>query len=181
LSRDVKSGVCWVSEYITVGKITAPYGVQGAVKVIPLTDFPERFSAKRHYFLVKEKLKREVDAWVVGRRKRELIIKIDGIDTPEQAREYRNALLQVPREEVWPLPEGHFYHFQLIGLQVKTEEGTVLGTVVDILETGSNDVYVLKDEQGKEFLIPALKEVVKGIHPEEGLMLVRPLPGLLEG
>jgi 16S rRNA processing protein RimM len=169
-----------VSEYITVGKIAAPYGVQGAVKVIPLTDFPERFSAKRHYFLVKGSLKLKVDAWLVGRSKRQLIMKIDGIDTPEEAREYRHALLQVPREEVWPLPEGHYYHFQVIGLQVQTEGGALLGTVVDILETGSNDVYVLKDEQGKEFLIPALKEVVKGIHPEKGLMVVRPLPGLLE-
>ncbi len=175
------SGVCSVSEYITVGKITSPYGVKGAVKVIPLTDFPERFSAKRRYFLVKEKLKREVDAWLVGRSKRELIMKIDGIDTPEEARVYGNALLQVPQEEVWPLPEGHYYHFQIIGLQVQTEEGTILGTVVDILETGSNDVYVLKDEQGKELLIPALKEVVKGIHLEKGLIVVRPLPGLLEG
>jgi len=175
------SGVCSVSEYITVGKITTPHGVKGAVKVIPHTDFPERFSAKRHYLLVKDNLKREVIAWMVGRGKREFIIKIDGIDTPEEASEYRNALLQVPQEEVWPLPEGHFYHFQIIGLQVQTEEGTILGTVVDILETGSNDVYVIKNEQGKEFLIPALKEVVKGIHLEKGLMLVRPLPGMLEG
>ena len=88
---------------------------------------------------------------MVGRRKRELIIKIDGIDTPRAGQGIPECPTAGSQGEVWPLPEGHFYHFQLIGLQVKTEEGTVLVTVVDILETGSNDVYVLKDEQGKEF------------------------------
>jgi 16S rRNA processing protein RimM len=170
-----------VVEYITVAKIAAPFGVRGEVKVIPLTDFPERFSTKRRYFLSKGNLIREVDAQVVALRKREFIMKIDGIDTPEQAGEYRNARLQVPREEAWPLPEGHFYHFQVVGLQVLTEEGTILGTVADIIETGSNDVYLVKDEQGKEILIPALKEVVKDIDLKNGLMLIRSLPGLLEG
>ena len=83
-------------------------------------------------------------------------------------------------EEVLPLPKGHYYHYQIVGLLVETEGGTVLGRVTEVLETGSNDVYLVKDDQGREFLLPALKEVIRDIDLEKGLMLVRPLPGMLE-
>ena len=83
-------------------------------------------------------------------------------------------------EDLWPLPDGSYYHFQIVGLTVFTVDGVPLGEVVDILETGSNDVYVIRDDEGKEHLLPALKDVVKDIDLEKGLMLVQPLPGLLE-
>ncbi|CEO88451.1 MAG TPA: 16S rRNA processing protein RimM [Syntrophaceticus sp.] len=169
-----------MAEFITVGKVAAPFGIQGEIKVIPLTDFPERFSRGGSYYLSKQKMFKEVEIQGVKIRGREIIIKFEGIDTPEDARVYRNALLQVPRGEVLPLPEGHYYHYQIVGLLAATEDGTVLGKVAEILETGSNDVYLVKDDQGREILIPALKEVVREIDPDKGLMLVRPLPGLLE-
>jgi len=169
-----------MAEYITVGKVTAPFGIRGEVKVVPLTDFPERFSNKGRYYLSKQNLFKAVEIQDVKIRSRDIIIKFAGVDTRETAQEYRNALLQVPREDVLPLPKGHYYHYQIVGLLVETEGGTVLGRVTEVLETGSNDVYLVKDDQGREFLLPALKEVIRDIDLEKGLMLVRPLPGMLE-
>lgn len=169
-----------MADYITVGKIAAPFGLRGEVKVIPYTDFPERFVQTRRLFLNKDGLFREANIERVTCRERDIILKIKGIDSPEEAAEYRQALLQIPRDEAWPLPEGSYYHFQIIGLSVATADGLVLGRVAEILETGSNDVYVVRDDKKKEYLIPALKDVVRDIDLEKGLMLIQPLPGLLE-
>lgn len=169
-----------MADYITVGEIAAPFGLRGEVKVIPYTDFPERFVQTRRLFLNKDGLFREANIERVTCRERDIILKIKGIDSPEEAAEYRQALLQIPRDEAWRLPEGSYYHFQIIGLSVATADGLVLGRVAEILETGSNDVYVVRDDKKKEYLIPALKDVVRDIDLEKGLMLIQPLPGLLE-
>ncbi len=169
-----------MDEYITVGKVAAPFGVQGKVRLIPLTDYPERFKEDGHYYLAKQNLFMEVEIQGVKIRDGEIIIKLQGIDTPEAAHIYRNALLQVPRRDVMKLPNGHYYHFQIVGLLAVTEESAILGRVIEIIETGSNDVYLVRDEQGREILLPALKEVIREIDLEKGTMLVRPLPGLLE-
>lgn len=169
-----------MAEYITVGKVAAPFGIRGEVKVVPLTDFPERFSNRGRYYLSKQNLFKTVEIQEVKIRGRDIIIKFEGIDSPEAARKYRNALLQVPRSEVLPLPEGHYYHYQIVGLLAITEDGTLLGRVAEVLETGSNDVFLVKDDQGRECLLPALKEVVRKIDLEKGMLLVCPLPGLLE-
>lgn len=91
-------------DYITVGEITATFGVRGEVKVIPYTDFPERFEKTRKFFLNKDGLLREVWIERAAIREKDVILKIKGIDTPEEAAEYRRALLQIPPDEVWPPP-----------------------------------------------------------------------------
>lgn len=169
-----------MAEYITVGKIATSFGIRGEVKVIPYTDFPERFAQTKRLFLCKKEFCREVELEAVSYSGKFIILKLVGIDSPEKAAEYRNALLKVSHEDLWPLPDGSYYHFQIVGLTVFTVDGVPLGEVVDILETGSNDVYVIRDDEGKEHLLPALKDVVKDIDLEKGLMLVQPLPGLLE-
>jgi 16S rRNA processing protein RimM len=169
-----------MAEYITVGKVTASFGVRGEVKVIPLTDYPERFKEDGHYYLSKKNLFMEVEIQGVKIRDREIIIKFKGIDSPEAAQIYRNALLEVPRGDVFELPDDHYYYFEIVGLLAVTEEGAILGRVIEIIETGSNDVYLVENEQGREILLPALKEVIREIDLEKGTMLVRPLPGLLE-
>jgi 16S rRNA processing protein RimM len=169
-----------MSEYITVGKITTSCGIKGEVKVIPYTDFPERFAHTKRLFICKEGFRCEVELERANCCGKYIIMKLEGIDSPEKAAEYRNALLQIPRDEVWPLPEGSYYHFQIVGLKVFTVDGLFLGQVVDILETGSNDVYVIRDDRKKEHLLPALRDVVRDIDLEKGLMVVQPLPGLFE-
>ncbi len=168
--------------YITIGEITAPHGCRGEVRVTPLTDFPERFQATEQVYVLLGSLflKKAVESAAFIHRNR-IVLKLEGIDSPEQARQLHGALLQVPRQELWPLPEGAFYHFEIIGLKVITVEGSVLGEVTEILTTGGNDVYVVKGGMGKEYLVPALKAIVKEIDTKAGLMVIEPPPGLMDG
>ena len=168
-------------QYITIGEITAPYGYKGEVRVLPLTDFPERFQATEQVILTIGSLfvKKAVESAIIHQNR--IVLKLEGIDSPEQARKLHGALLQVPRQELWPLPEGAFYQFEIIGLKVITVAGSVLGEVTEILTTGGNDVYVVKGGTGEEYLVPALKAIVKEIDTKAGLMIIEPPPGLLDG
>lgn len=168
-------------KYITVGQISKPFGVRGEVKVVPYTDFPERFrTTKRLFVLVNgHMIEKEVEKAKVQEKR--IIIKLAGINTPEEASKFRGALLQVPVEEVRELPEGSYYYFQIVGLNVYTLEGKPIGIVEEILNTGSNDVYLVRDQRSKkEVLLPAIKDVIKKIDLEEKSMFVDLLPGLLE-
>ena len=168
-------------QYITIGEIAAPHGNRGEVRVMPLTDFPERFRATEQVFVHHGSLllKKAVESAFFHQNR--IVLKLEGIDSPEQARKLHGALLQVSRQELWPLPEGAFYQFEIIGLKVTTVEGLVLGEVTEILTTGGNDVYVVKGGTGEEYLVPALKTIVKEIDTKAGLMIIEPLPGLLDG
>jgi 16S rRNA processing protein RimM len=107
----------------------------------------------------------------------QVLLKLHGIDDRDAAEAQRGAMVEVPEREAWKLPRGRFYWHQIIGLRVQTPEGRELGTVKEILETGANDVYVVDTERG-EMLVPAIKDVVKGIAPHRGVMTVEPLPGM---
>lgn len=167
-------------QYITIGEIGSPHGLRGEVRVISLTDFPERFKTTKHVFLSvgNSLLEKAVESAVVQRNG--IVLKLEGLDSPEQAKKFRGALLQVPRQELWPLPDGVYYQFEIVGLQVVTVEGSALGEVTEVLTTGGNDVYVIKGGLGQEYLVPALRSVVKKIDTGAGLMIIEPLPGLLE-
>jgi 16S rRNA processing protein RimM len=167
-------------QYITIGEITASHGYRGEVRVLPLTDFPERFKAMEHVYLSLGSLlvEKAVESAFVQRNR--IVLKLEGIDTPEQAGQLRGALLQVSRQELWPLQDGAYYHFEIIGLKVVTVDGAALGEVAEILTTGGNDVYAVRNGMGKEYLVPALRSVVKEIDTGAGLMIIEPLPGLLE-
>ncbi|MGE5507089.1 MAG: ribosome maturation factor RimM, partial [Chitinophagales bacterium] len=110
-----------------------------------------------------------------------VLVKLKGVDSMEAAGRLRNQLLFVPREETAPLPEGHFYIFDLVGLEVFTEDGELLGEVKEVTENPANDLFVVAQVgSGREFLVPALKSVVQRIDLAEGKMVVRLLPGLIE-
>jgi 16S rRNA processing protein RimM len=102
-----------------------------------------------------------------------------GYDSPEQAKALNGWFVKVPEEEVVPLPEGAYYWFELIGMEVFSEGGERLGTIVDIFETGSNDVYVLK-HGGKEVYIPATKEVIMQVDRKTKRMVIHLIDGLME-
>lgn len=163
-------------ERLIVGRIVRPWGAKGQVKVEPLTDFPERFRRGAR-FLVDE---REYTCSSVMSAPRNLVLKLDGVDSPEAAEALRGALLEVPTADAPALPEGTYYHYQLIGLEVRTAEGEELGRVAEVLTTGGTDVYVVHGPLG-EVLLPATSEVVASIDLEAGRMTVTPLPGLLPG
>jgi 16S rRNA processing protein RimM len=167
-------------EYITVGEICGPFGVHGAVKVLPHTDFPERFRQTERLYVSYRGTLVEQQVLQADVQPGRVLLTLSGITTPETARRYRGALLQLPVAEAWPLPAGSYYQFQIIGLQVVTEEGRAVGQVTEVLRTGSNDVYQVADSSGKHYLIPALKQVVREIDLPGRRIVIRPLAGMLE-
>lgn len=166
-------------EFITIGQIAAPFGCYGQMKVVPYTDFPHRFLKTQKVFLRTGErfLEKVIEQAFV--KNNYVILKLCDVNSPEEAREYQGALLQIPSLDVWPLPEGRYYFFQIVGLSVFTLGGRLLGSVAEILTTGGNDVYIVKDKNGKEYLIPAIKEVIKKIDLNDKCMVIKPLPGLL--
>lgn len=155
---------------ITIGKIVAPHGVRGDVRVVPLTDFPERFKKLKSVFLDDNTM---LDIQGVKYHKQFVLLKFRGLDSINDIEYLRGKSLRIQRKDVPPLPEGQYYQFDIIGLNVYTEEEEFLGTINDILETGSNDVYVVELDEKKQILIPALKEVVKNIDISSGKMIVK--------
>jgi len=166
-------------DLISVGKLVGTFGVRGAVKVVPMTDFPQRFKKMKTVMLnFRGRITEEPVEW--SREHGTLIVmKFARLNTPEEAMKMKNALLQVKSSDLYPLPEGDHYSFQLIGLQVYDEEKGVLGQVAEVLPTGANDVYVVQGGPYGEVLIPALKHVVPIIDIAAGKMQVKLIPGLL--
>ena len=162
-------------ESLIVGRILAPWGIGGEVKVEVLTDFPERFAPQKVVHLNARPL--EIES--CRPHKQHLVVKLATIDSVEDAEKLRGQDLTIPSSELYPLPEGQYYTFQLIGLDVLTTEGQYLGQVTDIMATAGNDVYIVEGEGG-EILIPAIEDVVKSIDLEEGKMVIEAIEGLLD-
>lgn len=154
---------------ISIGKIVAPHGVRGDVRVIPLTDFPERFKQLKSVLIDS----RPFDIQGVKYHKQFVLLKFHGLDSMNDVENLRGKYLKIDRKDAAPLPEGYYYQFDIIGLAVYDEQGECLGKVTEILETGSNDVYVVENEVKKQLLVPALKEVVKKIDLANKNMIVK--------
>ena len=165
------------SPYIAVGRISGPFGIKGELKVEVLTDFPQRFEPGSRLFL-EEKPVTVSGARISGMDR--LIVQLDEVRSRTQAETIpRGATLDIREEDVIPLPDGAYYRFQLIGLPVVSEtDDESIGTVEDIIETGVNDVLIVRAEGRPETLIPNTDEVVT-IDLEENLIRVKPIEGLL--
>jgi 16S rRNA processing protein RimM len=155
---------------IAIGKVVAPHGVRGDVRVIPLTDFPDRFNNLAKV-LLEDKTTLQVE--YARSHKQFTLVKFRGYNDRNAVEALRGKLLMVSREDVAALPEGHYYIFDIIGLQVYDEDGNHIGEVKDVISTGSNDVYITESEGKPPVLIPALKEVVKNIDVPGGKIIVR--------
>ena len=158
---------------VVIGKIAAPHGVRGEVRIVPLTDFPERFENLKSVFL-EDDSKLEVE--FVKHNNKFIIIKFKNINSRNDIETYNGKLLMLNRSDIPPLPKGEYYNFDIIGLEVIDDKGINLGKISEILKTGSNDVYVVDGE--KQILIPALKKVVKEINVNDGFMKVELLEEL---
>ncbi len=165
---------------ITIGKALKPWGVKGEIKIQPITDFPERFKELTRVYLVSPKGK-EITCPVKSVRYSGSVplLLLEGYDTPERAKALNGWLVKVPEEEAVPLPEGRYYWFELIGMEVFSEAGEKLGAIVDIFQTGGNDVYVMK-RGGKEVYIPATQEIVKQVDRKAKKMVIHLMDGLME-
>ena len=154
---------------IVIGRVGAAHGIHGDLRIIPLTDFPERFSALREVMVGDELL----HVAHVKPQGKNFLMRFREYTVREDAQRLTGRLLTVAREEAAPLDEGEYYVFDIVGLTVYDEEGSVLGTVENVLRTGSNDVYAVRSEDGRELLIPALRAVVQSIDVPSGRMTVR--------
>lgn len=166
---------------VKVAKVVSTHGVRGEVKAIPLSDFPDRYSSLERVYVERNKSYHEIKVASVRWNKRHLLIKFEGIETPEQAALLKDKYLMIDVEDTVPLPEGSYYLFEIIGLEAVDIMGNPLGTIQDILQTAANDVYVVKKKDEKEILIPALKKVVKQVDLENKTMVVDLPEGLVEG
>lgn len=164
------------SQFIAVGRVVSPQGVWGEIKVEVTTDFPDRFSAGAEVYIEGRAVTIESSRWHKGR----VILKLATIESVEDAEGLRGKFLEVPQSHLRPLPEGQYYQFQLLGLEVWTTEGKLLGRIAHILPTGSNDVYVVPSRHG-ELLIPAIEDVVKSVDLEMGRIVIELIEGLLQG
>src|SRR6266702_7363767 len=167
------------TEWATIGKVVALFGVRGELKVRLLTDIPNRFAELEAVYVASDHTRYSIKG--VRPYKGEMVVlKLEGIDTANAAETLRNVDLQIPLSDLAKLPPDSYYQHDILGLSVSTLAGQSLGTIVDILVTGSNDVYVIKTASGRQVLIPAVKQVITQIDLLRHTMHIDPLPGLLD-
>ena len=167
------------TEWATVGQVVALFGVRGEIKVQSLTDIPGRFQHLHTIYLGPEHRPCTIES-ARAYKGEMMLLKLVGIDDANAAETLRGQHLFIPLSDLAELPADSYYQHDILGLAVCTLDQRVLGSIVEIIETGSNDVYVVKKPDGKEVLIPALKAVIKHIDLAQRVMLIDPLPGLLE-
>lgn len=168
------------NDMVCIGRISKSHGTRGEVRIISYSDFPERFKSLKSVFLETARDLSEIEVEGARFHNRQVLLKLAGIENMDDADRIKGALLLVDEKDVFPLPEGHYYHFQLLGLSVVDEEKGELGPLTEIIETGANDVYVVDSPRFGEVLIPVIPQVVLDIDLASRLVRVRLLPGLID-
>jgi len=158
--------------FLAVGRLRRSHGIAGEMIMSVLTDFPERLGPGKTIYV--GETHEEVKILGLRGHDRAMIIHLAGLDSPEAAARFRNAIVYVKTSELPKLPEGEYYHHQLLGLVVVNEAGEELGILADILETGANDVYIVKTPAEKELLLPVVDEVILEVDLEHNKIRVRP-------
>ena len=168
-----------MQKYFEVGQIVNTFGVKGMLKVKPFTDDVNRFEElKKVYICKKEKLE-EVEIEEVKYHKDMVLLKVKGIDDMNEAEKVKGLYLKIDRKNAKKLPKDTYFIADLLGLEVYSDIGELLGKVDDIFRTGANDVYVVKNENGKQLLLPGIPDVIKEIDLEKGIIIVHLLKGLV--
>ena len=165
------------SVYLAIGFLRRPHGVSGEIIMDLHTDFPERIKAGRKVYVGEKYETLTIDS--ARAHGNGMLIRLNGCDTPETAGRFRNQWVYVKSTEVPALPAGKVYKHELIGLMVTTDLGETLGVLNEILETGANDVYVVKKESGGEILLPAIPDVILGIDMGGRVIRVHLMDGLV--
>ncbi len=167
-------------ECIRVGIFTSTHGLKGEIKVFPTTDDPQRFLDLQEVLLVLGEKQIRFPIERVRFFKNQVILKGIGFDSIDAVEPWKGADLMISRDRAVPLAEGEYFAFELIDARVVTEDGASLGTIQEILFTGANDVYVVKNQAGREILLPAIPSCILSVDPKAKLVTVHLLPGLLE-
>jgi 16S rRNA processing protein RimM len=175
------------TEWATIGKIVAPFGIRGEMKVFSLSDVPNRFAQLATLYVSHLNPESPQSAPVrvtiesVRPYKGDMyLLKLKGMDDATSVDPLRNCELRIPLAQLAELPADSYYQHDILGLRVLTLQDEEIGSIIDIMETGSNDVYVIKDASSQQFLIPAIKDVVKQVDLIRQVMYIEPMPGLLD-
>lgn len=167
-------------DLLRVGVITSTHGIKGEVKVFPTTDDPSRYRQLKQVFLDNGGTLLSLEIQGVKFFKKFVIVKFRGIDDINEVEKYKGKDLMILREDAVELEEGEYFISDLIGLKVMTDQGELLGELQDVIQTGANDVYEVRMEDGKEVLLPAIADCILDISLEKGTVLVHLLDGLLD-
>ena len=169
-----------MEKYLEIGQIVNTFGIKGMVKVKPFTqNTKKRFDNLKKVYIKSKNERNEYEIEEVKYHKEMVLIKFKGIETIEEAEKFRNSYLLINREDEEPLEEGTYYIVDMLGLEVYTDENEKLGVLDDIFNSGSSDIYVVKNELGKQILLPAIKEVIKNIDMENKKITVHLIKGLM--
>ena len=161
-------------DIIKLGKITAPQGIKGEVRVYPYTDQPTRFSEIEAVLLNGRRCRIEKARYM----KNMAVLKLEGIDDRNAAEAMRNRELLLPREELWKQPEDTYFVDDLVGCAVVSEDGEPVGTLKTIHSRPAQDLYEIEREDGSSFLLPAVKEFVKDVKTDEKIIVIHLIEGL---
>lgn len=164
-------------EWVALSRLVKPHGVRGEVRCVLLTDVLDNLLNREWVYWVRGNERRKLEIESIRSIGPSLIIKFKDVEDRESAQELVGGTLEVPIDELVPLGPGEFYWYQLLGLDVYTQEGEYLGVLEEIMETAGHDVYVVRKE-GEEVLLPAVREVIKQIALEERRIVVCLLEGL---
>ncbi len=166
--------------FIEIGRIFKPHGLKGDVKIYPSSPDLELFKAPSTFLSAEGEARRELFISGVKAHGKYAIVHFKGFDHIEDVESLSGKVIEVPEDQLPLLPAGEYYQFQVLGLGVYTESGNHLGFVHDIIETGSNDVYEVKGKDGKNFLLPVIKDVILKVSLEEKKIIIRVVEGLLD-
>lgn len=166
---------------MVIGEITRAHGLGGELKVVPLTDHPERFEGLRECVLWDQRHDQREPRRITRARLHDgaVLVALAGCDSVDAAHALVGRYVALPESKAWPLPPGQFYPWQLEGCRVVTEDGREVGTVAEIERSGAQDRWVVRAD-GREHLIPAVPEIVLDVDLAAGRVVIRPPEGLLE-
>lgn len=164
--------------YLVVGEILKPFGYLGEVKIKIITDYPANLIKQKTVFIGPKARAFQVER--ARLHSQYILMKFAGFDSDTSVAKLRGELVQIPSTSAAKLKKNQYFHHQIIGLNVITESGEPLGVVQEILETGANDIYLVRTPQDQEILLPAIKSVIKKIDLESKTMTVELIPGLVE-
>ena len=168
-----------MKEKFEIGQIVNTFGIKGFVKVNPWVDDVTRFEDLKTVYVKIRKEEKILEIEEVKYQKNQVLLKFKGIDTVEQAESLRNVYLSIDRKDAIPLEEGQYFIADLLESEIYSDEGVKLGILDDIYNTGSNDIYVVKNELGKSILLPGIPDVIKEVDLENKKITVHLLKGLI--
>lgn len=170
-----------LEKWFNVGKIVNTHGVKGEVKVVSTTDFPEERYQKGNTLYLFRNGQEPLGLVINSHRNHKSfdLLTFEGYENINEVEKFKEGILKVQEDQLQELDEGEYYLHEIVGCKVVTTAGEELGTVKEILSPGANDVWVVKGERGKEYLIPYIEDIVKMVDIEDQLITIEPMEGLL--